>query len=163
MRRERGDSGAAAVEFALVVPVLLMILFGIMDYGLFFSNSLSVKQGGREAARQGVVANFGTSCTMAWSVAPSANLQKLGCTAVDRTGAVAGTTYVKIKLPDGWAKNKPLVVCEMVKTNGLTGFVPMPGHGVTMTKVQMVIEQAGTVVETGGEQAAPVGQDWSWC
>jgi len=97
-RRRRGDPGAAAVECALVIPVLLMVLFGIMDYGLFFSNSLSLKQGVREAARQGVVANFGSACTMTWSTAPSSNLQKLGCTAVDRTGAVTGSTYVKIKL-----------------------------------------------------------------
>ncbi len=161
--RNGNDSGAAAVEFALVVPVLLLVLFGMIDYGLFFSNSLSLKQGTREAARQGVVGNFGTTCGMTWSVAPSANLQKLGCTALDRTGAVTGSTYVKIAVPAGWAKGKPLVVCSMVKTSGATGLVPMPNGGVTSTKVQMSIEQAGTVIETGGEQAPPAGQDWSWC
>jgi len=36
-----------------MVPVLLLVLFGMIDYGLFFSNSLSLKQGTREAARQG--------------------------------------------------------------------------------------------------------------
>jgi len=51
----------------------------------------------------------------------------------------------------------------MVKTAGLTGFVPMPAGGVTTSKVQMSIEQAGAIVETGGEQAPPAGQDWSWC
>ena len=35
------------------------LVFGIIDYGLWFSDSLSTRQGVREAARQGVVANFG--------------------------------------------------------------------------------------------------------
>jgi hypothetical protein len=167
MRRQSAgdaDRGAAAVEFALVVPVLLMILFGIVDYGLFFNNSLSVKQGVREAARQGVVTNYGSSCTMAWSTPPSANMQKLGCTVLDRTGALTGTPYVKIKLPDGWTKGKSLIVCEMVKTTGLTGLTPMPSHGIVSSKVEMSIEKA-TVgqVESGGEQTPPSGASWSWC
>ena len=55
----RRDDGATAVEFALVVPILLLLVFGIIEYGLWFSDSLSTRQGVREAARQGVVANFG--------------------------------------------------------------------------------------------------------
>jgi hypothetical protein len=167
MRRQRAgesDRGAAAVEFALVVPVLLMILFGIIDYGLFFNNSLSVKQGVREAARQGVVTNYGSGCTMAWSTTPSANMQKLGCTVVDRTGALTGTPYVKIKLPGGWTKAKSLIVCEIVKTTGLTGLTPMPSGGIVTSKVEMSIETATTgQVESGGEQAPPSGASWSWC
>jgi Flp pilus assembly protein TadG len=162
--RNGKDSGAAAVEFALVVPVLLMILFGIIDYGLLFNNSLSVKQGVREAARQGVVANYGSSCSMTWSTLPSTNMQKLGCTIVDRTSAVSGTTYVKIKIPAGWVKGQSLIVCEMVKTSGVTGLTPMPSSGVVTGKVEMSIEKA-TVgqVEAGGEQAPPSGASWSWC
>ncbi len=34
------DQGAAAVEFALVVPILVILLFGIIDYGLYFTNAL---------------------------------------------------------------------------------------------------------------------------
>ena len=167
MSRQRSgspDAGAAAVEFALVVPVLLLILFGIVDYGLFFNNSLSVKQGVREAARQGVVASYGSSCSMTWSTVPSANMQKLGCTVVDRTSAVTGTSYVKVRLPNGWTKGKSLIVCEMVKTEGVTGLTPLPGSGIVTSKVEMSIEKA-TVgqVETGGEQSPPSGASWSWC
>jgi Flp pilus assembly protein TadG len=164
MRRDSREGGAAAVEFALVVPLLLMVLFGILDYGLLFSNALSAKQGVREGARQGVVSNFGPACTMTWATAPSADITNLACTTVDRTSVVAGTPYLKIKVPNGWVKGKPLVVCEMVQTNGLTGIVPLPSGGVVTSKVEMSIEKvtAGQV-ETGGEQTPPSGQDWSWC
>jgi len=52
------------VEFALVLPLLVMLVFGIIDYGLLYNNSLSLRQGIRESARQGVVRNFTTTgCT----------------------------------------------------------------------------------------------------
>ena len=62
-RRERG---ASAVEFALVMPMLFLVLFGIMDFGLQFLNLNSMHNGTREGARQAVVANFGTtdSCNL---------------------------------------------------------------------------------------------------
>lgn len=162
--RPRRDRGAAAVEFALVAPVLLLIVFGIIDYGLLFNNSLSVKQGVREAARQGVVASYGDSCSMSWATSPSTNLARLGCTVVDRTGAVTGDRYVKIAVPDGWVKGKSLIVCEMVKTTGVTGVTPMPDGGLVTSKVEMSIERAAPgQAEAGGEQAPPTGADWSWC
>ncbi|MFZ0325569.1 MAG: TadE family protein, partial [Actinomycetes bacterium] len=89
--RGRRDDGASAVEFALVAPILLMILFGILEYGLWFSDSLSMRQGVREAARQGVVANFGTAgCTLVGSTGASANIQGLMCTTKDRIGGITG-------------------------------------------------------------------------
>ena len=54
----RSDGGATAVEFALVAPILLLLVFGIIEYGLWFSDSLATRQGVREAARQGVVAQL---------------------------------------------------------------------------------------------------------
>lgn len=164
-RRLTTDRGAAAVEFALVVPILLLMVFGMIDYGLFFNNALSVKQGVRETVRQGVVANYGSSCaTITWAVTPSANLQNLGCTLKDRTGSVIGTSYYKIKIPGGWVKGQPLVICSMVKTGGLTGWVPLPGKGLTTSRVEMAIEKVTTgQTETGGETTTPAGTDWSWC
>lgn len=35
-RRRRDDSGAAAVEFALIMPILLVLVFGIIQYGFYF-------------------------------------------------------------------------------------------------------------------------------
>jgi Flp pilus assembly protein TadG len=48
-RRVPGERGAAAVEFALVVPLLLLILFGIVSYGFM----LSMRQGMAQAAGEG--------------------------------------------------------------------------------------------------------------
>lgn len=50
MKRNR-DRGAAAVEFALVVPVLLFVVFGIIDFGRMLNAQLQVSEAAREGAR----------------------------------------------------------------------------------------------------------------
>ena len=47
------ESGASLVEFALVLPVLLALLLGIISGGITFSRSIAVDNAAREAARYG--------------------------------------------------------------------------------------------------------------
>lgn len=49
--RARGDRGAAAVEFALLLPVLLLLLFGIIDFGRALNAQITITQAAREGAR----------------------------------------------------------------------------------------------------------------
>lgn len=51
----RKDEGASAVEFALVLPILLVLVFGVIDYGWWFGETLGLRSGVREAARLGAV------------------------------------------------------------------------------------------------------------
>jgi Flp pilus assembly pilin Flp len=162
-RARADETGAAVVEFALVATVLLPVMLGIVDYGLWFNDSLNTRQGVREAARLGVVQTPG--CTTG-----STDLAKLACTTRQQVGAVAGTTYAMVKAPDGWAKGKPLVVCAMVKAEGVTGITPLPNDRMIRSRTQMSIEvdfplPSGTS-PTGPSafaDPAPTGQTWSWC
>ena len=45
------EKGAAAVEFALLLPLLLVILFGIIDFGLYLYDDLLLTHVARDAAR----------------------------------------------------------------------------------------------------------------
>jgi Flp pilus assembly protein TadG len=52
-RRRRSDEiGATVVEFALVAPILFLVMFGIMQYGLYFWSTSTAAASAREAARQ---------------------------------------------------------------------------------------------------------------
>lgn len=53
----RDDRGAAAVEFALVVPLLLLLVFGIISFGLYFASALALSNSARQGARSAVVQN----------------------------------------------------------------------------------------------------------
>lgn len=45
------QQGAAAVEMALVTPLLLLILFGVLEFGVLFAQDLGIGGGAREGAR----------------------------------------------------------------------------------------------------------------
>jgi Flp pilus assembly protein TadG len=68
----KSEKGQSLVEFALVLPILIMLLFGIVDFGRAFHAYLTIDQAGREAARaasigkdsatvRGIAKNQGTS------------------------------------------------------------------------------------------------------
>jgi len=52
------DRGSAAVEFALLLPVLLLIIFGVIDFGRAINAQITLTQAAREGAR---LASFGYS------------------------------------------------------------------------------------------------------
>lgn len=60
-RARREERGAAAVEFALVVPLLLLILFGIIGYGYLLSFRQALSQGAAEGARAAAVSSATTT------------------------------------------------------------------------------------------------------
>ncbi|HSQ91646.1 MAG TPA: TadE/TadG family type IV pilus assembly protein [Nitrospiraceae bacterium] len=51
----RSESGASAVEFALLLPVLMMILFGIIEFGMALYRQAILTNASREGARLGIV------------------------------------------------------------------------------------------------------------
>jgi Flp pilus assembly protein TadG len=158
LRRSRDSRGAAAVEFALVTPILFAVLFGILQYGLYFFDAHGTRTGVREAARLGVVKAI-SACGGATD-----DLAKLNCTTEDLVDAITGPVAVKVYAPDGWAKAKPLVVCAMVQSDGAIGFLPMPDDGLITSKTQMSIEVATPAPSPLIAEDTPLaGADWSWC
>ncbi len=51
----RDQEGAAAVEFALLLPLLVLLLFGMIEFGLAFNSRIQATNAAREAARRAVV------------------------------------------------------------------------------------------------------------
>ena len=50
-RRARGDDGAAMVEAAIVMPLLMLLVFGIIEWGLAFLSATSTNSASRSGAR----------------------------------------------------------------------------------------------------------------
>jgi len=54
-------AGTATVELALVVPLLLLLLMGIIEFGLLFEDFMLLKNAAREGARTGATGNSTTA------------------------------------------------------------------------------------------------------
>jgi len=50
-RKAPRDRGAAAVEFALLLPLLALLVFGIVDFGRALNAQITLTQAAREGAR----------------------------------------------------------------------------------------------------------------
>lgn len=54
-QRDRSERGASLVEFALVAPLLIVLIFGIIEFGWVFAQVNDVRHGAREGARLAAV------------------------------------------------------------------------------------------------------------
>lgn len=66
------QKGASAVEFALVLPLLMLITFGIIEFGLFMYNQQVITNSSREGARAGIVSRVPARLVEGPTIPPSA-------------------------------------------------------------------------------------------
>ena len=50
---ERGGRGQAVVEFTLVVPVMVLLMLGMLEFGFAFNHHMTIEYATREGARTG--------------------------------------------------------------------------------------------------------------
>ncbi len=58
LMRYRNERGQAIVEFALVLPILMAILLGIIQFGIIFNNYITLTDATRAGARKAAVSRF---------------------------------------------------------------------------------------------------------
>lgn len=74
LTRFRSQRGASAVEFALVVPLLLVLLLGIVEFGRVLNTQLQITDAARESVRVMAISKQADSAiTTAIQAAPSLN------------------------------------------------------------------------------------------
>ncbi|MDF2146413.1 TadE/TadG family type IV pilus assembly protein [Knoellia sp. p5-6-4] len=82
------DRGAAAVEMAIILPVLILLVFGIIDFSRILSGMLEVSQGAREGVRLASLApNYTTAqvTQRAKDAAPNPGFGGTAVVALDKT------------------------------------------------------------------------------
>jgi Flp pilus assembly protein TadG len=105
----RHEKGQAMVEFAIIVPILLTVLLGIMQLGVVYNNWVTLTDAARAGARKGAVCRSGCSpsasgatVTAVKNSASDLNQSKLGVT-VTSTWAQGADVTVKATYP--WSVN----------------------------------------------------------
>jgi Flp pilus assembly pilin Flp len=137
---DRGEDGAAAVEFALLLPLLVLLLFGIIQFGIAFNARIQATNAAREAARTAVIgvddwANLGGGVPF-WSVVENqAGLGNLTDCSLITDNIVGGTLTVSFDFP----------------TQLVIPFMPNPPSWQTGTaRASMRIEQISAAGGPGG-------------
>lgn len=80
-RRSRSEEGAAAAEFAIVLPLLIIMVFGIVEFGQAYFRMQGVQAAAREGARSGAV-EPGSECAQANATMVGLNPETFTCTVV---------------------------------------------------------------------------------
>jgi hypothetical protein len=167
MAKRKREDGAALVEAAMVLPLIIVILIGTIEFGLSLADLISVRQGTRDAARVTVVNNYGTdaSCTLA-SATGNTETQKVMCKAKTEIDRPEDRVRIKLAFPDGGKTAPPddnsLLVCAEFQHRSITGmFGFLLNNKVSKTQVNMRVEQDLSTLDAGEETA--LSGDWSWC
>lgn len=103
-RRWLDRGGQAAVEFALILPFLLVMLIGIVEFGRAWNEHQVITDAAREAARKGAIADATVTAT---------DIENTALAAMAAAGInPARCTDVNCITLDNWdgASNTPIVV-----------------------------------------------------
>jgi Flp pilus assembly protein TadG len=73
------------VEFALLVPVLVLLLGGILDFGFVFSQQIALNNAARDAARAGVVKPLVGNAKNCTEITSAARAGTAGAVGLDST------------------------------------------------------------------------------
>lgn len=77
MRSQKGRAGQALVEFALVLPILLLFIFGIVDAGRLIYTYNTVANSARDGVRVAIVNQSATGTNTCDTTSPTAHA--VGC------------------------------------------------------------------------------------
>ncbi|HEX8004369.1 MAG TPA: TadE/TadG family type IV pilus assembly protein [Mycobacteriales bacterium] len=156
--RARAEDGAAAVEFALLFPLFLLIVFGVINMGFGFNQKINLTQAAREASRYGATlsikasapGNSGTITT--W-------LQKVTDVAISAGGhdleASRPNRYVCV----AHVSSTGTVTSQVTGTGGPASSALCFADGRTDARVQIVVRSQtlvdfvfwGGAIDVGGE------------
>ena len=140
--RDSRDRGSVAVEFALLLPVLLLIIFGVIDFGRAISAQITLTQAAREGAR---LASLGYSTSAVQTRAQSA-----------ATGLSPVTVTVSSSCPSGAGTG----VDAVVQTSYVFSFVTPVGAFASMFGSATFGSSTLTLTATGEMPCETLSAPW---
>jgi hypothetical protein len=188
-RSSRRENGVAAVEFALVLPLLITLLFGSIDLGFVLSDTTKLRAVNREVARRATVGeagyltcpgDFQTTANTGPGIgaARSEMSEHIVCLArfygadagLDVRAAVRVVKYVNGVIEPGntnqaFERGNSIVVCLQMHSKSRSGFMSsLFDDRVFKTRVDMLIPESNP---TGAGEFADAPLDttngWNAC
>jgi Flp pilus assembly protein TadG len=127
-RHLRSESGQSLVEFALVLPILAVLLFGIIQFGITYNHYVTITDAARAGARKGAVSrNLGAGT----ATSTTENQVRSSASDLDQS-------KLEVAVTSGWGPGSDLTVKASYPYDiNLLGFVVASGK-VSSTTTERV-------------------------
>lgn len=126
-RSRKEELGIAAIELALVFPLFVLLLFGMMDLAVMMYNTQVITNASREGARWGVITNNNPS-NQSWSCNTSSTVEASPCGVANRFAeglliSFKGSPVSSTTATGGGTAGSTVTVVTTYLFNGV-GFLP---------------------------------------
>ena len=124
MKSLKNQEGQALVEFALILPILLLLVMGILQFGMMLNSYLSIENASREGARAGIIGSSDSeikSTVIATSPSLDPNIVIVTITPTEANRKSGETLTVKVTY--NYILNVPIISSlfnNVIELNGQT-------------------------------------------
>jgi len=139
---QASERGAAAVEFALVLPVLIMMIFGMVDMGMVVNAQAIVGNAAREGARSASFNGTNTASAVATATGVAGSLMGSSLTVTVTCKSATATSFSSCPVsPAKPSVGDTVMVTVSYDYQWLTpAILGLPGHSNVVASSQMRIE-----------------------
>ena len=131
VKRARDDRGVSAVEFALVLPLLLLMIFGIIEASFWFSQQNDIRHGTREGARLAAI-DWGDTNAIGTEI----------CARMDVIQVGQAPTITLTPITASGSKGGQAMINVSANFQSLTGYLDWVFGGATMgSTIEFILEQ----------------------
>jgi Flp pilus assembly protein TadG len=163
--------GQALIELALVIPVLFLLVFGIIDFGVIFYNVSGMRAGLNSAGNEAAIGQFGSnsSCTLTGAGSASVDDKDLMCLVHSLDGINNdSTTRVDIVVGNtsssSYAVGSQVTICEEYAISSASGYLTsiLSGHVATATQT-VEVATANSSGLSSAQETALSSSSWGFC
>lgn len=162
----RDERGAVLVEMAIVVPFLVTLLLGIIDFGSILNDGASLSQSTRVTARAAATGNFGTAAGCPQTGIPGTDPLAVSLICQVKGGlADPSEVRVAIRYPDGngYERGDAVLICAQRSMRSVSGFVDAVVAGKTQRSSAMMRIESDDVDVAPTEVSEQSSAGWDWC
>jgi Flp pilus assembly protein TadG len=164
-RRRRTEEGTALVEFALILPLAVLILFGLIDFGFVFQGYNQMRNGVQAGARLASENNTSYSGATKCTGGPDSATMGLVCSILSSIGPLTGVSSTSLEVgiafsaPPGDLNNPPsedVTVCASGDLNSTSGLLAKPFLGEKMSSSSTILITSSPVYSAYNSSTSPV-------
>jgi Flp pilus assembly protein TadG len=110
LKNLKNQKGQALVEFAIILPIILMLVMGILQFGMMLNSYLAIENAAREGARAGIIGSSDAEIqSLLISTAPSLDPNNLTVTITPNYATRKSGDTLTVKVTYNYKLNVPII------------------------------------------------------